>query len=89
MKWVTDINAYNNIDVEDAKLRETFLNNQLDQRAYIEENESSILAQSDFTYPIKKNSKLETGVRNTYRDILNAYAVDELNQSTLQWSLGF
>ena len=85
MKWVTDVNAYNNIDVEDAKLRETFLNNQLDQRAYIVENESSILAQSDFTYPFKKNSKLETGVRNTYRDILNAYAVDELNQSTLQW----
>ncbi len=85
MKWVTDVNAYNNIDVEDAKLRETFLNNQLDQRAYIEENESSVLAQSDFTYPIRKNSKLETGVRNTYRNILNAYAVDELNQSTLQW----
>lgn len=81
-KWTSDVNWYYNKDIEDADIRQTFGSEELNQRSFNSENEMSLLAQSDLVYPINELAKLETGIRNTYREVLNDYQVDELDNNT-------
>jgi outer membrane receptor protein involved in Fe transport len=51
------------------------------QRSLNDENERQWLIQADYIHPFLENAKFETGVRNTLRQINNAYIVEEQEES--------
>lgn len=77
--WTTDVNWYLNKDLENSELQEITPLEVINQRSDNRENEMSFLFQSDFSWDFNKNLKLETGIRNTYREVVNDFIVEELN----------
>jgi outer membrane receptor protein involved in Fe transport len=78
-RWSTDVNWYLNKDLEDSELQEITPSDVINQRSDNKENEMSFLAQSDFTWNYNSKLKFETGVRNTYREVLNDFTVEEFD----------
>jgi outer membrane receptor protein involved in Fe transport len=78
-------------EIEDAKQNEfegfDDLSPTLFQRSLNDENERQWLIQADYVHPFAANAKFETGVRNTLRNIDNAFMVEELDQETDEWNL--
>ncbi|WPP52830.1 outer membrane beta-barrel family protein [Catalinimonas niigatensis] len=74
-------------EVEDANqnefegFEEEEMISSLVQRSLNDENERQWLIQADYIYPFLENAKFETGVRNTLRQINNAYIVEEQEES--------
>jgi outer membrane receptor protein involved in Fe transport len=78
-------------EVEDADQNEfegfEELESSLTQRSLNDENERQWLIQADYVHPFATNAKFEIGVRNTLRNIDNAFMVEELNQETNDWAM--
>jgi len=51
------------------------------QRSLNDENEKQWLIQADYVHPFLENAKFETGLRNTLRQIDNAYNVEQQQES--------
>lgn len=77
-RWSTDLSWYLNKDLEDSELTEQTPSEKIQQRSDNKENEMNFLAQSDLSWKYSNKLKLETGVRNTYREVLNDFEVEEL-----------
>jgi len=78
-------------EIEDAEQNELEgienLTPSLFQRSLNDENERQWLIQADYVHPFGENAKFELGMRNTLRNIDNAFMVEELNQETDIWSM--
>lgn len=76
LKWI------DNNETEYTVFRETELpsTNVLRQRGENTEDERNILIQTDYTHPIGKNGKVETGYKSTLRVINNNFLIEERNE---------
>ncbi len=81
---VVDLQYRNNSETESSTMEETDkLISDIPsrfQRSINKEGDKNILIQADYTYPITKNKKFETGYRGTIREIKSNYNVDSLNR---------
>ncbi|MEQ9188726.1 MAG: TonB-dependent receptor [Cryomorphaceae bacterium] len=87
-KWTTDIRANQNYDREKSELVQT-VSSAVDapsfQRSSNTEDQRTYMVQSDYTQPLWKKGKFETGVRGSFRRIENFYSVDLRNSDTAAW----
>lgn len=87
-EWTTDLRATQNDDSELAQLTQTssspFIPNSF-QRSSNTEDERNYILQSDYTHPIGKKGKFETGVRASIRRIENFYSVDLKDSADAEW----
>lgn len=93
-EWVTDFRFQDNTEVESSDLSERYFDineNPLNipdllQRSGNSEGERLSILQSDYTWPMSKESKLEAGVRASLREIKNDYLVEEFNDDDDVWN---
>jgi len=87
-KWTTDFRANQNDDRETSELVQTVTTTSdalSFQRSSNTEDQRTYLIQSDYTQPIGKKGKFETGVRGSFRRIENFYSVDLRKSDTGEW----
>ena len=91
-EWVTTINYNQSDEIEDTDSEELIFNGQneiqrtLLQRSYNEEFQQNGVFQSDFVLPLKKNQKLEFGVKSSLRIIETDYFVEEFDEGDNEWN---
>ncbi len=87
-KLVTDVRMNINEDGETANLVQT-ISTTSDaisyQRSSNTEDQRTYLMQTDYTRPIGKDGKFETGARVSLREIENFYSVDLRNSDSADW----
>lgn len=93
-EWVTDFRYQDNREVESSDLSEAYFDlnevplGKLDllQRSANAEGERVTIIQSDYTWPITKDSRLEVGARASLRIIENDYLVEEFEADKEVWN---
>ncbi|MDX1684846.1 MAG: TonB-dependent receptor [Saprospiraceae bacterium] len=87
-KWTIDINYQLTDDTETSDFVELNEENEIivEQRSQNEENEKMFIFQSDYVYPFSEDGKFETGIRASYREVENAYLVEQLGDNN-EWNV--
>lgn len=87
-EWTTDFRVTQNDDSETAELIETSSAVAVPdafQRSSNTENERNYIFQSDYTHPLGKKGRFETGIRASLRQIENFYSVDLKDSLEADW----
>ncbi|MCF8217907.1 MAG: TonB-dependent receptor family protein [Bacteroidales bacterium] len=86
-----DLQARNNIEIEDANLTETRYypgqptDTSLFQSSLNDSKVNAYLGKIDYTWPFSKDGKFSTGFRGEYRTIENKYYVDQRKSANEPW----
>jgi ferric enterobactin receptor len=75
--WEHSVQSFPQKTYTNAGVEET--GKSVSQNSLNDEYENQWLFQVDYTHPIGKNGKWETGLRTSFRNMINDYAVNELN----------
>ncbi len=88
-KFIADLQWSESDDLEESDILETnsLSNSVLEQRTSNLEANRTILAQSDYLYPVGENGLFETGFRTTFRTVENEYFVLEKDSGSTSFEL--
>ena len=82
-KLTADFKYQNSDDREDSDILQTLEDSNTDFYQYVnnQEDEQTILLQTDYVKPFSEDRRMEFGAKATLRDIINNYSVDQQNAS--------